>query len=446
MIFFHHDRKSLFLVMIAVLLLLAAIETTRGDDSFSNTATKSAKTKSIKSLMKSNKSLKSFNSSMPTHSVIMLYQDDFDQGTYRITQSGHYKLGQDIYFGPQKSNDYWPPFHLYHTYPPTAYYLGFFAAITIEADDVTIDLGGFILQQTDEFYLTQRFFNAIELNDRVFIPNKGVSSLNYQSSDRLIHGEKLAGSIIKPSNVIIRNGVIGKSSHSGIHGNGVIGLRISNVHIHDFEVSGIHCNGCKNVEISNSKVGPSMNKVPVLGTFSNARFLDFFTKTLIPYGFSNDPTFKEPLMEIFDENISFADRSESQSLHTVFDRLSKALSLFRSYQMNSTVPADDNDKALLQDARKIFENPTGLPDGSSVYGIILNRLGFPETNGKRQSEGIIINNVEISNLHANPIEIPALMTEENVFMQGPARDLIRIYDITSNQMRSLGASKASHLI
>ncbi len=191
---------------------------------------------------------------------ITLYQDDFEQGTYRITQSGHYKLGQDIFFGPQKSNDYWPPFDLYHVYPPTAYYLGFFAAITIEADDVTIDLGGFSLQQTDEFYLVQRFFNAIELNDRVFAQNNGVSSLNYQRTDRLIEGEALAGSIMKPRNVVIKNGVIGKSSHSGIHGNGVTGLTIFNVNIRDFEVSGIHCNGCKNVEITDSKVGPSMTE------------------------------------------------------------------------------------------------------------------------------------------------------------------------------------------
>ena len=181
---------------------------------------------------------------------ITLYQDDFEQGTYRITEPGHYQLGEDIFFGPQKSNDYWPPFDLYHVYPPTAYYLGFFAAITIEADNVTIDFKGFSLQQTDEFYLVQRFFNAIELNDRIFVQNNGVSSLNYQRTDRLIEGEALAGSIVKPKNVVIKNGVIGKSSHSGIHGNGVTGLTISNVSIREFEVSGIHCNGCKNVVIT----------------------------------------------------------------------------------------------------------------------------------------------------------------------------------------------------
>lgn len=49
-------------------------------------------------------------------------------------------------------------------------------------------------------------------------------------------------------------------------------------------------------------------------------------------------------------------------------------------------------------------------------------------------------NVEITGLHTNPVEVAALMTEENTFIQGVARDILRVYDISSDQMRSLGAS------
>jgi len=52
---------------------------------------------------------------------------------------------------------------------------------------VIIDLNGFTLQQSKEFYLLQRFFNVIELNDRVFVSNNGVSSLNYQKTDELVN-------------------------------------------------------------------------------------------------------------------------------------------------------------------------------------------------------------------------------------------------------------------
>ena len=86
-------------------------------------------------------------------------------------------------------------------------------------------------------------------------------------------------------------------------------------------------------------------------------------------------------MELFDNRIFFAGRAYSQSLRNIFERLSKALSLFRSHQMDSSIPIeDDNDKTLLEEALTIFGNPTGLPDGSAVYGILFNRLGFPATD------------------------------------------------------------------
>lgn len=382
-------------------------------------------------------------------SETVLYQEDFEEGTYRVTQPGIYRLGEDIDFGPQKSNDYWPPFSLWHKYPPTAYYLGFFAAITIECDDVVINLDDHTLSQSKEFYLVQRFFNAIELNDRVFVQNTGVASLNYQSTDELVKGESgQAGSIVKPKNVVVKNGIIERVSHSGIHGNGIIGLKVVDVHVRGFEVSGIQCNGCEQVRIKDCKVGPSSKEVPVLATFANARFLDFYAKTLIPHGFEREADlYKEPLMSLFDdEEISFADRPNvASSLSAIFDRLHKALTLFRSYHVNGTLPSDQDEEELLLQAKDVFSNPTGLPDGSVIYGILLNRLGMPETDENffgagRETKDVDIVNVEISGLHASPVEVASLMTEENTFIQGVARDVIRIFDITSDQMRSLVAS------
>lgn len=216
-----------------------------------------------------------------------LSQDDFSQGTYRIIEPGRYKLTEDIEFCPQKDNDYWPPTILWHKYPPAAYYLGFFAAMTVETDKVEIDLGGYTIQQCQEFYLVQHFFNVIELNNRVFVSNEGVSSLNYQKTDKPVGGPA-AGDFITPNNVVIKNGSIGRSSHAGIHGNSITNLKIHDVEIHNFEVAGIQCNGCKDVSVYDSVVGPSAHNIPVLATFSNARFLEFFTQTLIPGGFKKE--------------------------------------------------------------------------------------------------------------------------------------------------------------
>ena len=48
----------------------------------------------------------------------------------------------------------------------------------------------------------------------------------------------------------------------------------------------------------------------------------------------------------------------------------------------------------------------------------------------RESESIVIKNVQIHGPHANPIEVPSLMTDEGAHMQGVARDLIRITDVS----------------
>ena len=44
--------------------------------------------------------------------VVELRSADFEEGTHRITEPGRYVLMEDIEFGPQEDNDYWPPMSL----------------------------------------------------------------------------------------------------------------------------------------------------------------------------------------------------------------------------------------------------------------------------------------------------------------------------------------------
>merc|ERR1712232_1506642 len=84
------------------------------------------------------------------------------------------------------------------------YILGFFAAITIESDDVIIDLNGKKISQSRLFYLKQRFFNTIELGSSPFIPRQRPGNF---------------GNMIKmPERVTIHNGYLGLTSHNAIHG------------------------------------------------------------------------------------------------------------------------------------------------------------------------------------------------------------------------------------
>ena len=91
-----------------------------------------------------------------------LGQADFQNGTYRIRQPGIYRFIEDVEFGPRPDNDYWNDLGS-SEYPINQYFLGFFAAITIESDNVIIDLNGHTLQMAKEFYLLQRFCNLIEV-------------------------------------------------------------------------------------------------------------------------------------------------------------------------------------------------------------------------------------------------------------------------------------------
>lgn len=120
--------------------------------------------------------------------------------------------------------------------------------------------------------------------------------------------------------VIIRNGVVGSSSHNGIHGGsgrwesgtkpwserggcqrlrgmasqvlicvhcyalvsyylagngGNINTVLEDLVVRDFEVAGIQFNGAKGLTIRRSTVGPS-GKALVMGTMSSARFIGFW--------------------------------------------------------------------------------------------------------------------------------------------------------------------------
>lgn len=377
---------------------------------------------------------------------IELTQDNFDNGTYRILESGTYKLTEDINFCPQPSNDYWPTVEQWDDYPPAAFYLGFFAAITIESDDVTIDLNKHTIRQCEQHYLLQRFFNVIQLNNRVFVPNEGVSSLNYQETDVAAPSlnSDTAGGLITPQNILITNGSVGRSSHAGIHGNSIVGLTIQDVTVSDFEVAGIQCNGCKDVTIEDVTVGPSARDVPVLATFSNARFMEFYTQTLIPRGFEEEPAhLQNDLDALFQETIAFADRPGSpMTLQEIFDRLKTAVSLFRAYKNGDTSLLSTEDKVLLEEAIAVFTNPTSTPDGSVLYGIFLNRRGVPAQDDNFNGAGaetmnVVVRNTQITGLHSSPVEVPSLMTEEGSHMQGPSRDLLRILDVTSDNMRTI---------
>ena len=102
----------------------------------------------------------------------------------------------------------------YPVAPNGPYHMGFFAAITIETNNVVIDLNGYNIEQSMEHYLQQRFFSIIELAPSPFITGQGPSNF---------------GPFTKYKNIKIHNGILGLSSHSSIHGNGTENLVLMNL-------------------------------------------------------------------------------------------------------------------------------------------------------------------------------------------------------------------------
>ena len=167
-----------------------------------------------------------------------LRQADFHHGTYRITRPGLYTLQEDVLFNPTQPPD---PQH----YPSAAYSMGFFAAITIECDNVILDLNHHSIAQHPLHYAKQRFFSIIELANQPFIPGQGPGSIN-----------STANPLLSARHCHITNGTLGLSSHSSIHGNNNSHIWLDKLQLQEFEVTGIQLNGVQGAFIDHSRSTP----------------------------------------------------------------------------------------------------------------------------------------------------------------------------------------------
>lgn len=67
------------------------------------------------------------------------------------------------------------------------------------------------------------------------------------------------------SNVTIRNGELGLSSHHGVHSNNASNLLFKDLIINEFEVAGIALNGFFGATFKDLDIGPSFHKVAFAG-------------------------------------------------------------------------------------------------------------------------------------------------------------------------------------
>tara|TARA_B100000686_G_scaffold283222_2_gene306047 strand:+ start:1535 stop:3415 length:1881 start_codon:yes stop_codon:yes gene_type:complete len=334
-------------------------------------------------------SFEDFKANPTPFSTVKLIQSDFDNGTVRLKWPAYYILDTDITFNPNPSDDWMPtPAQMsggasaeYPGMPFGPYDLGFFAAITTEADNIILNLNGKLLKQSREHNLQQRFYANIELASTPFIPTQGPANFG--------------DSIITPTNCYVTNGCLGLSSHHGIHGNGMKNVIIENINMYDYEVAGIALNGGEHVIVRNIHLTNLSRNIPVISTYSQARFIRPFLKAL-----PDDFTF----------NLSSGDITAAQALIDIENDLNNAFTTIITN--NDDLPVDS-----------IFHNPTKLSD-CDCYGLLFNPLGVA-VNGFRKNRDnakgnidIVIHDCTIKKLNTTPDEIIGISKDKGSFGGG----------------------------
>lgn len=351
------------------------------------------------------------NSTFQFRDIIFLKSSDFANGTYRIRSPGIYRLTENISFNPNPStwngssligNDWFPTnaqtagglYAEYPIIPYGPYHLGFFTAISVESDNVMIDLNGYTLSQSIEHYIQQRFFSLIELASSPFLPGQGPSNF---------------GPIISPQYVCIKNGKLGLSSHQAIHGNGMKYVIIENLTLFDNEQAGIALNGGEDIIIRNINMTKTSHNVFVNATYSQSRFIKSFVQNIINTG-----------------NPSITIRGINKSGTDILNELIAEMdTVYRDIIINKTTVTST-----------LYKNTKQIVDGS-IYGIVLNVLGvaindfLTSLNGKKGNKRILLQNINISHLDSSPNEIVGLSidgkgTYGTPSQKGPVGDVFQV--------------------
>lgn len=271
----------------------------------------------------------------------------FKKGTVRITAPGTYKLSQDIVFEPsyKKVNMSWSKVpHDSEEYPQLAgYFLGFFAAIAVEADNVVLDCQGYEIRMGDTFHKLQRFFAHVELGSSPF--------MNGQGPPQFASNLTTPVAPIFPNHTTIQNCRFGLSSHHAIHGNNNDYVKVYNVSAYDFEVAAIALNGASHVTISGVDAGPSLTKT-FHAELSQSVFLDHIATTLMP---------QDAELNELQHTTKITLRGQEATVAHVLAQHRVELQKYVAY---GTGPLTE-----------MFGAGDQLPDGSAIYGLLLHRAG-----------------------------------------------------------------------
>ena len=184
---------------------------------------------------------------------VNLSRQDFVDGPYVVTDPDvELIMTEDIDFNfPILPADAESPHHL-----------GFFAGIVIGASRVVVNLNGRTLRMHPNYRARQRFFALISLDITPFPVGKS----------RFTTVPK------RPTDITVRNGTLGLTSHFCIHGNTLHDGRVvlSDLVMHDFEVGAVSISGASDILIRRCTIGSAVPPT----TTSDVNMLKDLAKTV----------------------------------------------------------------------------------------------------------------------------------------------------------------------
>jgi len=311
------------------------------------------------------------------YTIIDLKNQDFINGTLRIRIPGIYRLTENIIFHPNADNDFFPSHEQNLMYPQKMmgpYHLGFFAAITVETDNVIIDLNKYKIEQSPEHNFQQRFYSNIVLANAPFIKDKGPANfqgaLEFKAANR----------------VMVHNGESGLSSHHGIFANTANNVILHNLSIKNYEVAGIALNGTNNGILSDIVIKNNNKDIKIRSTYSQARFIRNFINIVSTH--NNDIKLNIQGIEKTFNNIQ--DELNTDLLKT-FNAFKKGLSIPIEYFKNTNIEADCNVYGIV------------LNVNGPVVGPFLTKKNLEQMSNQGNTK-IHLENIIIDNISSHPIE------------------------------------------
>lgn len=377
-------------------------------------------------------------------SFVLLRQADFDQGTVRIRAGGYFRLAGDIVFAPNAATV--DPIQRFTPtaaqrlpgalYAGEAYVRDFFTVLTIEAQDVYLDLAGFSISQSALFQTAQRFSSVIELADQPFPPAQGPGNF---------------GAVVTAAvNAVVANGTIGLSSHHGIHGNNCQNILLENLSIKDYEFAGIAINFGKNCVVY---------KCNLLGNLQTLKYNHRLSAAI--FGLRD-------AAKLLD--IAVASGTSTTGNAATFGTPANVYNLVLGYYNDlSTIVAPIINTATIAANHPLALNSCTLSTGSQVqvidgtaYGILFNSFGVA-VNGfdedaesaeskKADSQEVLICSTNVRNTFANFVEVPAYFDTRTVSKghqvdtTGQLINLSLYYDCTNDRFDLSGVGNNVELV